>query len=50
MFTSVFAYMTILFNAVISMFTGEETLVIDGLASVFDNMEYGFAHFINLFL
>ncbi len=50
MITNFFAYITILWNAVVSLFTGEETLVISGIASVFDNLEYAFAHLINSIL
>ena len=41
MITNFFTYMTIFWNAVISLFTGEETAVIGGLASVFDSEKNG---------
>ena len=50
MITNFFTYMTIFWNAVISLITGEETAVIGGLASVFDKMEYAFAYLINSIL
>ncbi len=44
---SIFNFFTVLFNAIISLFGGESTFVLNGLGSFFDKLELLFANFVN---
>lgn len=44
---SIFNFFTILFNAIVSLFGGENTFVLNGLGSLLDKLELIFANFVN---